>query len=398
MQIGPTGLSSSITIARDVPRVLFVNQTARLGGGERVLYTVADGIGSSPTVFLFEDGPLRQLLQQAGVATRVASSPVALQPIRRDGGMLNALPAGPALLRIVRELTATARQHDFVIANSQKAFVVAALAAWIADRPLIWWLHDILSDRHFGRVQIWLDVLLANHLAQRVMVPSRAVANAFIQAGGAAELVAVVPNGVRIPTLSTDRTATRSALGLEPGFTVGVFSRIAPWKGQHVVLNAIARLPDVRCVIAGAPLFGEDLYLRRLHDLVERWQIADRVRFLGHCDNVEAFMRAVDVVVHPSVDPEPFGLTLVEAMLQETPVVAADDGATREILRDGTLGALVAPGDADALVSALLRLREAPEPVADMCRLARRSAEVRFGADEMRQNVVAVLRDVMDVA
>jgi glycosyltransferase involved in cell wall biosynthesis len=390
--------TSSVEFTARVPRILFVDQTARFGGGERVLYTAVKGMPKNPTVFLFEDGPLRELLESAGVFCRIATSRVELQLIHRDRGMLRALPIAGALLRLGRELARVAREHDLVVANSQKAFVVAALAARIAQRPLVWWLHDILSDRHFGRMQIRLGVLLANHLTKRVMVPSRAVADAFGQAGGKSELVAVVPNGVSIPPVSADRAMLREALGLEPGFTVGVFSRIAPWKGQHVVLNAIARLADMRCVIAGAPQFGEDDYLSRLRDLADTLHIADRVRFLGHCDNVEDFMRAVDVVVHPSVEPEPFGLTLVEAMLQETPIVAADDGAAREILCDGALGVLVSPGDAGALASALLRIRSEPEQAAGMSRAARESAEKRFAADEMRQNVLTVINGVMAAA
>lgn len=355
-------------------------------------------MAANPTVFLFEDGPLRDLLESAGVTTRIATSRTELQKVHRDRGMLHALPMTAALLRLGRELASVAREHDLVVANSQKAFVVAALAACIVRRPLIWWLHDILSDRHFGRSQIRLGVMLANHLTKRVMVPSRAVRDAFVQAGGRSALVTVVPNGVPIPVLDADKSVTREALGLEPGFTVGVFSRIAPWKGQHVVLNAVARLTDVRCIIAGAPQFGEDEYLSRLRDLADTLHIADRVRFLGHCNNVEEFMRAVDVLVHPSVEPEPFGLTLIEAMLQETPIIAADDGAAREILCDGTLGVLVPPGDAGALASALLRIRAESERATAVSRVARQSAEQRFAAAEMRRNLLKVVHGVMAAA
>ncbi len=390
--------TSSLEFGREVPRILFVGQTAQIGGAERVLYTAVKGMPENPTVFLFEDGPLRELLESAGITSRITASRAELQMIHRDHGMLHALPMAAALFRLVGELASVAREHDLVIANSQKAFVVAAFAACIARRPLVWWLHDILSDRHFGRGQIRLDVMLANHLTKRVMVPSRAVADAFIQAGGKSGLVQLVPNGVPIPAVSADRAVMREALGLEPGFTVGVFSRIAPWKGQHVVLNAIARLADMRCVIAGAPQFGEDDYLCRLRDLADTLCIADRVQFLGHCENVEEFMRAVDVVVHPSVEPEPFGLTLVEAMLQETAIVAADDGAAREILCDGSLGMLVPPADAAALASALLLIRADPNRAADIARIARQSAEKRFAADEMRRNVLTVAHDVMAAA
>ena len=133
---------------------------------------------------------------------------------------------------------------------------------------------------------------------------------------------------------------------MPPGPLIGVFSRLAPWKGQHIVLQALAGLPGVHGIFAGSALFGEDAYAASLRVLASELGIADRVVFLGQRGDVPALMRAVDIVVHPSVDPEPFGRTLVEAMLARTPVIATDAGAASEILGGGEAGMLVPPGDA----------------------------------------------------
>jgi glycosyltransferase involved in cell wall biosynthesis len=132
---------------------------------------------------------------------------------------------------------------------------------------------------------------------------------------------------------------------------------LAPWKGQHVALRALAELPEAACVIAGSALFGEDDYARSLHKLASDFGLVDRVRFLGHRDDVPSLMRGVDAVVHPSIDPEPFGRTLVEAMLARRPVVAANAGAVPEILDDGKAGWLVPPNDPVALAAALRRIQ-----------------------------------------
>ena len=386
---------AGLQMARNLPppSVLLVDQTGQLGGAEQILLTAAPGLGSECEVFLFEDGPLRPMLELANVATRLPRRNVALAAIRRDRGLLHAVPALPAMFHLLRELAAAARRHDLVVANSQKAFMLAAVAARIARRPLVWWLHDILSPRHFGRTQIRLAVMAANIVARRVLVPSMAVASAFEAAGGAGSRVQVVANGVKLPGRVTPRHEARNLLGIPAHFTLGVFSRIAPWKGQHVVLQALAQLPDVHAVIAGAPLFGEADYLARLEEIVVDLGLQHRVHFLGHRNDVAELMRAVDVVVHPSVEAEPFGLTLVEAMLQETPIIATNNGAAPEILHDGQLGSLVPSGDPAALAAALRAVRSDPGMAADRARLARRSAEVRFAADRLQQDLRSALQE-----
>ena len=108
-------------------------------------------------------------------------------------------------------------------------------------RPLIWHLHDIVDRSHFGPAQRRLQIALANRLAARVIVPSRAAATAFTSAGGRPELIEIVPNGVDLVPESWPPSKLRSELGLPAGPLAGVFSRLAPWKGQHVVLEALAR-------------------------------------------------------------------------------------------------------------------------------------------------------------
>ena len=201
----------------------------------------------------------------------------------------------------------------------------------MARRPLIWHLHDIVSSDHFGEGQRRLQIGLANRFAARVVVPSQAAAAAFIAAGGREGLVHVIPNGIDLVRDPLPQPELRMGLGLPSGPLIGVFSRLAPWKGQHIVLQALASLPGVRCVIAGAALFGEDAYATKLHEMVRELGLADRVRFVGHRSDVPRLMQACDAVIHPSVDPEPFGRTLIEAMLMRVPVIATDAGAPSEI-------------------------------------------------------------------
>ena len=379
------------------PRVMFVNHTSTMSGAEMVLSdAVAPWHGA--TAFLFEDGPLDGAMRARGLAVMRARNGAGLSDLRRDGSLWRAIPLAGRLAATILDLAAAARRHDIVYANSQKAFVLSALATVFVRRPLVWHLHDILDGAHFGAAQRGLQIRLANARAARVVVPSRAAADAFVAAGGRPGLVAVVPNGLDLHGAPGDRAALRRALdtALERagGPLIGVFSRLAPWKGQHVVIEALARSPDVACIVAGTALFGEDAYANDLRALVAAHGLSHRVHFLGQRADVARLMRAVDAVIHPSIAPEPFGRTLVEAMLAGTPVIATETGAAAEILDAGRSGTLVPPGDVAALADAIAHVLAAPPAVAEQVAHAQAAARARYGAARMQASLAEIIRAV----
>ncbi|MGO9132773.1 MAG: glycosyltransferase [Methylovirgula sp.] len=378
------------------PHVLFVNHASAMGGAEFVLLDV---VRSSPnaSAFLFEEGPLAPALEAKGLTVFISRFGAGLSRVRRDGSLMKALPLAWRLVAITAELARLARKHTLLYANSQKAFVLAAFASMLARRPLVWHLHDIVDATHFGQGQRRLQIALANRFATRVIVPSQAAATAFVAAGGRRDRVEVVPNGIDVDPQARSKADLRKAMGLPDGPLVGVFSRLAPWKGQHILLEALAELPSARCIVVGAPLFGEQAYADSLTALVEKLGLGDRVRFLGHRADVVDLMRAVDVVVHPSVDPEPFGRTLVEAMLAGTPVIATDTGAAPEILEAGAAGTLVSPRDPAALARAIAHVLALPRDVAAKLDYAAARAKTHYGAAKMREAIAAMLgRVAMD--
>ena len=376
---------------RNGANILFLTHTGRMGGAEMCLLTIAGGLHGD--VLLFDDGPLRQRLLARQVSVSLPRVRLDLQAIRRDRGMLKVLPALAGIGALIRQIRQMAASHDLVYCNSQKSFVIGALASWFHRTPLLWHLHDILDRSHFGRLQISLVTTLANRCATCVVAPSRAVADAFVAAGGRAALVKVIANGVEPPAgvELADREALRRSLDLPEGPLFGVFSRLSRWKGQQVALQALVSLPDAACIIAGDALFGEEEYARSLWMQAEQLGIANRVYFLGHRDDVAMLMRAVDVVVHPSIDPEPFGLTLVEAMLTGTPVIASDAGAASEILDGGRFGTLVPPGDAAGLAAALATTLHGhpgrPNAILRQVAAARCHAETHFSAQRLLDDI-----------
>jgi glycosyltransferase involved in cell wall biosynthesis len=372
------------------PRVLFVCHTGSISGAELVLLDLVQP-WAGESAFLFEDGPLHQALASRGLKVTISQWGQGLNDVRRDSSFLKVVPLVRRMVAIVVELLRAARHNDVIYANSQKAFVLAAVAAKLARRPLIWHLHDIITGAHFGAMQRRVQVIFANHCTARVVVPSQAAADAFIAEGGRKDLVVVVPNGLDVLPDAKTPAEIRQELTLPTGPLVGVFSRLAAWKGQHIVLQALAQTPGVSCIIAGSALFGEEPYADKLDRMVVELGLGDRVHFLGQRSDVPRLMRACDAVIHPSIDPEPFGRTLVEAMLGDVPVIATDAGAASDILEGGKAGTLVPPGDADALAVAIATVMAKPPELAAQLQYADARARSHYGVAQMLKAVAAVI-------
>ncbi len=153
-------------------------------------------------------------------------------------------------------------------------------------------------------------------------------------------------------------SALRAFFGIGEAPLVGAFGRLAPWKGQHVLIEALQELPGVHALIVGQDLYGEREYEAALRQTVTERGLADRVHFLGFRTDIPLLMRAVDVVVHTSTAPEPFGRVIVEGMMCGRPVVATAGGGPEEILENGISGIIVPPNESGALAAAIRVLLE----------------------------------------
>jgi glycosyltransferase involved in cell wall biosynthesis len=342
-------------------RILIINHTGQIGGAELGLLDLAAHYRERCHVLLFQDGPLTARLDALGVSWTILAAGQGMTGVRREAGRLRALGAVPSLAWQALRMLPIARRYDVLYPNSQKAAVVTMLIARLTGRPVVWHMHDILSPEHFAPLQRRLVTWLANRAARRVIVVSEAARQSFVDSGGDPDRAVVVYNGVDASHFArdSDATALRRSLGIGDAPAVGLFGRLTPWKGQHVLIRALAELPGVQAVIVGDALFGETGYRDELVALAASLGVAGRVHWLGHRPDVPALMAAVDLVVHTSTAGEPFGRVIVEGMLAGRPVLASDHGASRELLGEDTL-ALVPPDDPQALAGAVRRMLALP--------------------------------------
>jgi glycosyltransferase involved in cell wall biosynthesis len=370
-------------------RVLFVDQTGQLGGGELSLLDIVRGTGHPCEVVLFSDGPFRNLLEQIPVPVHVLSAGRA-DRVRREAGIQSLLSAGPSFLRLRKELARVGEGFDVLYANSQKAFIVSALAKRPGQK-LIWHLRDMLNAEHFSPLMRRVAIFAGNRGADLIVANSEATRESLQLSGNRNANVAVIYNGISPDPFDaigeSDVQALRAQLGWEGKFVVGAFGRLSPWKGQHILLEAAATLPQIHIAVVGDALFGEDEYAQSLRDLVTKHHLEERVRFLGFRKDIPLLMRSVDAVVHTAIAPEPFGRIIVEGMLASRPVIASRAGGALEILRNEDTGLLVSPGDVAALQESIDRLRRDQSLAGDLSKRGRQWAMRHFTITNMTDAV-----------
>jgi glycosyltransferase involved in cell wall biosynthesis len=385
----------------NTPRILFISHTGTLGGAELSMIDIAVQFRDTATFVLFEDGPFRKRLQDRDIAVQVLPAASSMMSVQRDSGAFGVVRAIPETIRLVTRIARLAGDYDLIYAASQKALIVGSLAGLLVNRSVVWHLHDILSADHFSAFTRCVSVQLANYLVERVFVNSEASREAFVASGGDGDNTHVVYYGIDAEPF--DRVngsaieAVRRELSLPDAPLVGVFSRLAEWKGQDVLIRALPALPDVHALLVGDALFQDDVqYKKRLEALTAELGVGDRVHFLGFRDDIPRLMKAVDIVLHTSTAPEPFGRVIVEGMLAQRPVIATRAGGAEEIIDHNNTGLLVPPGSASATASAIRYLIERPERAQTITEKGYQSAKSRFSVPKMRRKVSSCIAVVCE--
>ena len=176
-------------------------------------------------------------------------------------------------------------------------------------------------------------------------------------------------------------------------FVVGVVGNIKPWKGQKTLIEAINILKNknskmIYCFFVGGTSNEVKEYKSELKNLIERYGINEFVFFTDYVKNPADYMNMFDIVIHTSIEPEPFGRVLLEAMSLKKPLIATSIGAPLEIIKNQETGILVKPNDPVDLADAIILLmkdsilRQSLVEEAFSCLLANFSIEANVGSTQ----------------
>jgi len=183
------------------------------------------------------------------------------------------------------------------------------------------------------------------------------------------------------------------------GPVIGIVGNIDRWKGQMIVLQAVRRVkeafPAVRCLVVGAVCKGAEEYREQLAAYTRDNGLIGQIVFTGYRRDVPALLGAMDILVHASVTPEPFGRVLLEGMALAKPIVGTDGGGVPEIVNHRETGLLVPMGDSEALAEALLFYLANPELARRIGEQGRQRLCERFSVERMVRETEAIYRDVL---
>ena len=375
-------------------RILYVNHTATVSGGERSLLDLLDGLPAShtPAVACPPDGELPRALTARGVEL----VPLPTVELTLRIGPTNTPRGVVALARAAGVVARWAWRHrpDLIHANS----IRAGLLATPAPAPLIVHVRDCLPPT--------LPAALVRGLLSRrsalLLGNSRYTIEGFAvgrRARARARWVHSPVDTRRFAPDRVDRAAARGLLGLPADVPViGVIGQLTPWKAQDDALR-IARLvrarhPDLRLLVVGesrftsaATRYDNRQFEDRLRSLADDLDLGGAVQFLGNRDDVAEVLRALDVLLVPSWE-EPFGRVVAEGMAMGAAVVATSVGGPAEVITDGVDGRLVPPRQPELWAEVVGDLLAEPATRARMGAAARRRAEHGLG---VASHVAAVL-------
>ncbi|MCL2466053.1 MAG: glycosyltransferase [Micrococcales bacterium] len=382
-------------------RVVVVDHTAELGGAEVALLRLLralDRENLDVRVLLFNDGPLADELRAAHV-------PVAILPLTKDVTGVDRVSAGraslanlsrglrlaPFMVSLVRLLRIS--RPDLVVTTSLKSDLIGGLAARVARRRLVWHLHDRIADDYLPSSLVRLMRVASRRLPRLVIANSQATASTV-----PVDCLVVPPPIDNDWVLDADVVAARPAPGEHP--VVGLVGRISPTKGQvefiHAAVLVAQKHPGTVFRVIGAPLFGAEDYAEQVRAEQQAAEDAGtlqpgQVEWIGFVSDPRTQIDALDVLVHASPVPEPFGQVVVEAMVRGVPLVATRAGGAVEIVTgddgDEELGILVTPGDAPALAEAICAVLDDYPKAQARALAARTSAARRFDATDTAARV-----------
>jgi glycosyltransferase involved in cell wall biosynthesis len=386
-------------------RVLYLQSTSEIGGSDVSLSRIIESLDKTrfhPHVVLPSDGPLVEKLKEHGCEVILLPEMLKLTTRKGKGYLLRFLLNYPNAVRKIFNII-RANQIDLVHTNDLHN-LYGFLAAWLARRAHVWHVRVIVVQSELLRR---VELFLARHFADRVVVTSNAVAEMFANGTGVLPSHLVkISNGVSVERYhpSNDGQQVFADLGIGPDVPlVGIVCRLDQWKGVDTFLQAAAicgqEFPHARYVVVGGPIEGQGAYAEELMRMSEALGLKDVVHFTGwryQPADMPKVYAALSVLVLASSWPEPFGLVLLEAMATGRPVVATNHGGPTEICVEGETGFLVPPRNPEKMAEAILALLRHPEQARTMGAAGRKRVEQLYDQRKCVRKLEALYDEILN--
>lgn len=397
-------------------RVVFLSVSAERGGSEVSLLGLVRGLRRLvPSwrldVVVPREGPLASAARECGADIHVLPLPSRLARLGEASGrgpvemvgrgaslVLAAGSVGPYSRRLSRLLAELA--PDIVHTNGFKLHVLGARVA-PPSAAVVWHIHEYVTRRPLSRT-------LLRRYASRctsVVANSRSVAADVASVLGDAVPVTRIYNAVDPREFypdgdALDLDALAGLPAAQPGTVrVGLVATYGRWKGHATFLEAVCRIPPsvaLRAYVIGGAVYdtvASQHTHAELEDLIRSHGLTERVGLTGFVDRPAAAMRALDVVVHASTQPEPFGLVIAEGLATGRAVIVSAAGGAEELVTDGVDALTHAPGNVEGLAQCIERLARDATLRTRLSAAGRESALRQFDPDVFTRAFIDVYQE-----
>jgi len=332
-----------------------------------------------------------KLFDPGKVAAALPSFPLRSKLLSLADYFLNVFPQALSIITYARR-----NRIDIIhINNDPVGNLSGVIAARILAIPCVCHVRGTLWESSLTK---WIMGAIDHFLSV-----SRFIRDQVLKFGVSPERVTVVPEGFDFSRFSEQTESLpdiRDEFGIPANAPlIGIAGVLMEWKGQETVIRSMRHVletfPECRLIIMGEAPEGHEWYRERLECVAGETRAASRIVFTGFRKDTEQIFRQLDIVVHASLSPEPFGRVIVEGMAAGAAVVASALGAPTEIIEDGVTGMLVSPGNPDTLAQVLVKLLADGKLRRRIGNAARLEALALYGLDKHAQLVEGVYRRLL---
>ncbi len=395
--------------------VVFVNPIGALGGAERMLLAMMSALQyEDPEIEIHlivgGEGSLIEAAQKLGVKVKVLVIPTQVHKLGDSGirgskilGGINilfqVLLGWWAIAKYLKQFRVVIREidPDIIHSNGIKSHILTAMAK--VKSPVIWHIHDFYSTRPFiasvlrwfsNRAEIGIACSESAGEDARQVLPKLNIKVIY----NAVDIDYFYPRPYRSLALEGIDTSTVA-------IKVGLVATFARWKGHDIFLEAASIIArdrpslDIQFYIIGAPIYGtsgSQFSQKELENLASDLGIADKVKFLGFQANMADIYLWLDIVVHASTAPEPFGYTIAEAMACGRPVIVSRSGGAAELFSNDVEAVAVNPGDAMTLAVTIQYLIHNPKQCQILGENARKKVVKAFSQNQLGSQIILIYK------
>jgi glycosyltransferase involved in cell wall biosynthesis len=382
-------------------RILFYCMQGLISGGSDTclyyLLTQLDQSKNEPYLLYENESILVKKLRKIGVKTiPLKKKKTSLQPppkttavvIKLKNNNPNELRLFASSLKsLIKKIPFTIELMRIILKN--RIDIVHTNHFLTADRPML--LASILTRKRIVSHNRGLyspdiiDVYISKYIDQIISMSDFST-SVYVKGGVLEAKCKTIYDGINPEEFKSSVTASTSV-------TVGCFGRLETWKGQQVLIEAaetiIKSVPDVKFLIVGDGSNELELKIQ-----VNAKGLQNYFEFTGGVTNVKDYMDKCTLIVHTSIEPEPFGMVIIEAMALEKPVIATNFGGPLEIIENEIDGILIPPQNPSILAENIIKLIKNPSLRRQIGKEARRKVITKFDVKTYTRQIERVYEDI----